>query len=136
MVSYILFIHSIHSLHSYGVLCVALFMSPFSHSLIVHESFSHIFCFSPFFKVFSVIPFFKVFSIIHTFFTFILFPVVASDMMSFTFFDTLSYWYIIIYHFFSIHSLNHTLLPFILSFFRSVSYIHLVKAYQSNEIKK
>ena len=37
---------------------------------------------------------------------------------------------------FSIHSLNHTLLPFILSFFRSVSYIHLVKAYQSNEIKK
>ena len=122
MVSYILFIHSIHSLHSYGVLCVALFMSPFSHSLIVHESFSHIFCFSPFFKVFSVIPFFKVFSIIHTFFTFILFSVVASDMMSFTFFDTLSYWYIIIYHF--SHSFAQSYSPSFHSLFLSFCFIH------------
>ena len=125
MVSYILFIHSIHSLHSYGVLCVALFMSPFSHSLIVHESFSHIFCFSPFFKVFSVIPFFKVFSIIHTFFTFILFSVVASDMMSFTFFGTLSYWYIIINHFFFpfIRSIILSFLSFSLSFVLFHTYI-------------
>ena len=136
MVSYILFIHSIHSLHSYGVLCVALFMSPFSPTLVVHESFSHIFVLVLSLRSFHLVLSFKVFSIIHTLFTFILFSVVASDMMSFTFFDTLSFLGTLSFINFSIHSLNHTLLPFILSFFRSVSYIHLVKAYQSNEIKK